>query len=750
MLFKIMKKKRIASLLLLLPLFVCCTVKEPTEASKPIMPESPEDVVPGEAIVLLSKDAADSFDPAANLKILNDLGVTSMERLFPDGGEFEGRHRASGLNRWYIVHYDPEIPQTKAKGDLSSIPGVETVMPQPRYKKQSVFNDPLLSKQWPLINDGTLGKDFKPGLDINVLPVWEQFTGGSRDVIVAVIDGGVQIDHPDLEGVVLTAEEGSRNFVFGHTPQHMTADEHGTHVAGTIAAINNNGTDVAGVAGGLDGNGGVRIMSCIVVDEDDNWGQSAPAMVWAADHGAVIANNSWGKVTKSQMDAANKAAAFVENPSPVRDAIDYFIQYAGLDADGNQTGPMKGGLVVFSAGNNGFQYGIPACYEPVVAVGSFGPTGRMAQYSNYGPWVDILAPGGSDSSDENEWVLSLAPKNGTQFMSGTSMAAPHVSGVAALLVSHFGGPGFTVDDLKEALTKGAVPDVIDILDGRSVGGGKLDAYGAFIYLQDPKQPSKSDIIFSTEYEGDWQLKSHEALDFLVNIKGNNRAQLPVNVRSDCPAVTASCSINQAQIHIDAFQASPGKYTVTVSVGTLAEKSYSFSIMPNQAPQQIAAIEDVILNAASTAVTELDLSRYIVDPDGEVLHFNVSADDRIITVTPSGNTLLLKSTGYGETTVILRASDAHDASVETSFRILSRNTFLDIDIFPNPVSDKLTIRPGNNRTISVELVNSVGATVFSTPSEQVGPFNPFSIDMSEMAGGIYALSVDGKKYSIVKK
>ena len=138
-------------------------------------------------------------------------------------------------------------------------------------------------------------------------------------------------------------------------------------------------------------------------------------------------------------------------------------------------------MIFFASGNDGYRYGTPASYEPVIAVGAFGPDGKMPRFSNYGDWVDLLAPGGSDSSSRpEEWVASTAPTNSYIYMPGTSMASPHAAGVAALLVSYFGGPGFTNDMLKEAMIGGAKQNVIN-RQGRAAGG-KLDALGSFEYM----------------------------------------------------------------------------------------------------------------------------------------------------------------------------------------------------------------------------------------------------------------------------
>lgn len=755
----IKKNIRILTALLpvLLPLLVCCSVQEPD----PLLPntETPRtDAFTGKAILLLTQEAADSHGLTADPELLERLGINSIERLFPEAGVFEARHRAAGLHRWYRVRYDQHISLTKAGNDLSTLPGVEDVVFEPRLHLQSFFNDPYMDFQWNYTNSG-LFYPFKKGMDINVLPVWEKYTCGSPDVIVAVIDNGIQMDHHDLRGVVLTADEGSRNFTEGSQPDELVPGSHGTHVAGTIAAINNNGIAVAGIAGGRDGKGGVRIMNCTSFSPEGTGSMEsiAAALVWAADHGAVIANNSWTFVNDEET-TLDFIASFEEGSSPVRIAIDYFIRYAGTDPrTGEQTGPMKGGLVVFSAGNESAEHSYPPEYSGVVAVGAFGPDGKMTEYSNYGPWVDILAPGGSDSKTTKEgWVLSLDTNNQMAFECGTSMACPHVAGVAALLVSYYGGPGFTADMLKDALLGGAKPGVID-LRGRTVGGGKLDAEGAFDAMNEPEHPGPADIRFVAGYTGDWQFKSHESLDFPIMISGNGKAQLPVSVSSDCPGVTAEISSpRRILLHINALQADPGSYTATVQVGTLAAHTMDFTILPNHAPRLVAPLENLIVNVASTAASTIDLGRYFQDPDGEQLRFRMNADSgidfnftlkgSILTITPDGT----KANGYGQGTVRVEALDARQESAESDFKLLLRNTHQDLDIFPNPVSTTLQVRPGTDRTASVELVNAVGTTVYRNPSVTIGPFDPLAIDMDGMPGGTYSLFVNGQRFSVVKR
>ena len=738
---------------LLLPLFAC-TRQEPLPDS-PVPAPQPGSRIPGTAIIQLSEQTADHFAIEDYPDVAAALGVISAERVFPDAGEFEARHRAAGLHRWYSVRYDEAVSPTKAREGLGALEGVEAIDFPRRKVRRGFFNDRYLADQWHFVNDGSLGAIFKRGIDINVEPVWREFTGGTRDVIVAIIDGGIDLKHNDLAGVVLPAgDNGSRNFVPGYPPNTIPADDHATHAGGIIGAINNNGFSCSGIAGGLDGTGGVRLMSCVIFESDEDSrdtdsGDEARALVWAADHGAVIANNSWGYEFDTEEEARKEAIAFENEPSSIKSAIDYFIANAGLDADGNQTGPMRGGLVVFASGNYGWNHDVPSEYAPIVSVGAFGPDGKMPRYSNYGPWVDILAPGGSDTDDQYaEWIVSLATNQGAAYMVGTSMAAPHVSGVAALLVSYFGGPGFTNDDLKERLLESARYDVID-LQGRSVGGGMLDAYAAFQYNLTPVDPSKADIRFISDYAGDYRFKAHETVSLGIIIRGNERLKLPVRFDSDCPGASATCSSSSAQIQIVAPKAPAGEYTGILRVGTIASYKISFTILENHAPAVVKPLENQIVNAASASIASIDLSQYFQDPDGEQPTYKISlTGDDLLSARLSGSILSLTPDGYGQAEVTVTATDALQASCSSTFQLLARNTYQDLDVFPNPVSDVLNVRPGSDTAVQLALYNGSGACVISRET-QAGPFQPVRLDVKALPAGVYVLKLSyGSKQQTV--
>ena len=746
------------SLLLTLLLAAACVQQEPT-ADTPVRTRGERSsFLPGRAVVLLTEQAAEALDGPDFDAVAQQLGIRSAERIFPEAGEFEARHRAAGLHRWYRIRYDESVPATKAEADLGALPCVEEVQTPRRIRQRGYFNDYFYSLQWNLENDGTIGKAFKKGIDINVRPVWEEFTAGSSDVIVAVIDGGVDASHPDLQGVVIPAgENGSRTFIDGYTPYKIQPESHGSHVGGTIAAISNNGIGVAGIAGGRDGKGGVRLMSCAIFatsgDEMDD-GDDAAAMVWAADHGAVIANNSWGYDYESESDAALGAKDFIQHSSATKSAIDYFIDNAGTDVHGNQTGPMKGGLVVFAAGNEGWSHDCPGEYERIIAVGAIGPDGRMAEYSNYGPWVDILAPGGSDSDEPKEWIPSTdTAEDEYTYQAGTSMAAPHVSGVAALLVSYFGGPSFTCEELKERLLSGARMEGFTLPDGYTVGGGMLDAYGAFTCKTDPVDPDLEGITVTTDYDGDYKIKSHESLTVEYRIGGNDKKRLRVDFQTDCPAATATCSSAQVRMQVDALKANPGSYTASIRVAGTVMEQISITILDNHAPQIAKPFENQIVNAASAAPLNIDLRPYFTDPDGEVLTYSVAfSSTDVASGSVVDNILNINPSQYGQTTVTVTAYDARKATCQAAFALLARNAYLDLDVYPNPVSNTLYVRPAEPVQTRATLYSRSGAQVRST-DVQAGPFAPLSLDVRDLAPGTYTLQVEygGKQQtqSIVK-
>ena len=446
----------------------------------------------GKMRIYVSEETARSIesDPDAFVAQNPGLNITDIHRTFPFDEEFEERTRENGLHRWYDIAFDEEVPLTKAGSGIRKATGVCTIEYRPIIKRHAwsdaswkhggrpvysgiatkagglPFDDPYLKDQWHYCNTGGRG-NIEAGCDINVVPVWQEYRSGSDDIIIAIVDGGIDFRHEDLEANMWHNPSQSGDKVYGYNfmrnNYRITPEEHGTHVAGTISAVNNNGKGVCGIAGGDAARGisGVKLMSCQIFEQDsDDSGDDVPAIKWAADHGAIICQNSWSYDEVDYM------------PQSSKEAIDYFNKYAGCDGQGNQTGPMKGGLVVFAAGNEHSKEKVyPACYEGVLSVSALGPDFKLATYSNYGNWVNIAAPGGDDDYE----ILSTVQDNDYVWFSGTSMAAPHVSGVAALVIANMGGEGFTRDNLMDILLRHTT-DISSYNPHKYPGVGMVNAY----------------------------------------------------------------------------------------------------------------------------------------------------------------------------------------------------------------------------------------------------------------------------------
>ena len=651
-----------------------------------VVPDTPKDspqeldgnFVYGEARVYLSEELAAQVEEATlsgslvtkssdmNLA-LTELGITEMTRLFPHAGEYEERTRREGLHRWYVVKYSQGVPMTKAQTSLEEVEGIH-IYELVRKIRINDFND-LTSDLWGLYNQSN------PGFDINVRPVWDNFTTGNPDVIVSVVDAGVDLNHEDLADNCLST--GHYNFVNNNS--YIVPGYHGTHVGGTIAAVNNNKKGIVGIAGGdkAKGQKGVKLMSCqIFVDNPDGTTDQAPgatAIKYGADNGAVISQNSWGysfdrnhdgEVSGDEMKEALNATISASDKA----AVDYFVKYAGCDNKGNQLpgSPMKGGVVIFAAGNEGIPNGAPAEYDGVIAVGAVTPDGSRASFSNYGPWVDICAPGTS--------ILSTIPGNQYDYSQGTSMACPHVSGVAALIVSYFGGPGFTNEMLKSKLLESSNKSAIS--QTRQVGG-LVDAYGAFVYGNDKAPSEVTDLEVSAtgnKVDLTWTMTGDEdgkpAYGLLV-LYGKDKSKVEAATPQDMQGVDyAACAPDlpvgekaqfsmtgldfEDQYYLKAYAYSYGRsYSAATEV-------FSVATTENHAPEIILHHEGEIALMSSETLT---IPFEIIDPDGHAffLEYDKGSDaENIMPNTDGTMRLILKGSAaeIGTYTLKITAIDEY--------------------------------------------------------------------------------------------
>lgn len=431
-------------------------------------------------------------------------GVLSMEKVFTSMPGKEDLEKRFGLDRWYSVVTSNDVDQKTVAEKFAGIATVSAVEYGVTYKKASdgisypyvpddaaltrattsgsIFNDPSLSAQWHYINNGdvSVATSVYKGADINVADVWRSLTTGDNSIIVAVVDEGVKYSHPDLAGNIWTnpneTEDGKDsdgngyvddihgyNFVSrGPVTWAKDGDSgHGTHCAGTIAAVNNNGLGVSGVAGGSGKGDGVKIMSCQIFDNDRGGSSSivAKAIKYAADMGASIISCSFGYAGGTfKSDLAYKNGNGGNNTLEY-DAIHYFEATKNNDV-------LDGGIAIFASGNDGDPYATyPGALNDVISVSAFGPDYLPAYYTNYGPGCNITAPGGeaylAPWTSYKPMVLSTLPSelgNGDYgYMQGTSMACPHVSGVVALGLAYSKklGKHYSAKEFKEMILSSA-------------------------------------------------------------------------------------------------------------------------------------------------------------------------------------------------------------------------------------------------------------------------------------------------------
>ena len=520
--------------------FASCSVDEPQQGME--MPESDgpvltDDVVQGQLLVRFDASVADVLEkagltksgPAAPMtrsgvlsvdEILSMVEGYQIERVFPVDPRTEATAKHEGLHLWYVVRFNEEYSIVDVAEKLSKLGEVSRVEFNRTLKRANTskavpmslaqlsqraasagaFNDPLLSDQWHLVNNGDLRPTkFVKDADVQVEKAWTELDcTGHPSIVVAVLDEGVDVDHEDLKGSLWVNEGetwGSHedgdgngyagdihgyNFVGDHgmiSVNSIYDTGHGSHVAGVIAATNNNGVGISSIAGGNGSAPGVKIMSCQIFSGAyaGTVLEEVRAIKYAADNGAVILQCSWGYISGAanpyewtpqfSTDEEWETYNVLE-----RKALDYFVHHAG-----SPDGVIDGGLVIFAGGNEAAPAAsYPGAYPDFVAVAATAGDFTPAVYSNYGPGTTISAPGGDqdyywDYADETHKVgeigciLSTLPKHisesGYGYMEGTSMACPHVSGVAALGLSYAAQlrRHFTADEFKELLHTTATP-----------------------------------------------------------------------------------------------------------------------------------------------------------------------------------------------------------------------------------------------------------------------------------------------------
>jgi subtilisin family serine protease len=313
--------------------------------------------------------------------------------------------------------------------------------------KPNCTNDPMFDQLWGLSNS------YNPGIDVNACNAWTITRGDG--IKVAVVDQGIYMTHNDLSANISPLSFDAQS---GTSPSVFTGEYHGTHVAGTVAAVRNNNLQVVGVApeSSLIGVSHDLYISPTISSE------LAGGINWAWQNGADIITNSWGDQGGIFYDDLHSAV--------LEDAIMSAIR---------QGRNGKGSVVTFAAGNHAPVMDYPAYFnDSILTVGAIESYGYRAYFSGYGNSLDVVAPGVD--------ILSTFPYNNTGYYDGTSMATPHVAGVAALVLSV--NPDLTGQQVRDIIESTAQkvgdynyqPDS-DHPNGdwfEEMGYGLIDAYAA--------------------------------------------------------------------------------------------------------------------------------------------------------------------------------------------------------------------------------------------------------------------------------
>lgn len=475
-------------------------LEELVEPVEPIEPIEPVDVpLPESDQSESGAPVPERLNPVVDALVIAETQIESVDNAASTVVDSQDIDLTDPLiaEKYFVVQYDDgsieirQVEQSEILGVMATdpvTPGIQSEMQNFEQKNDVKHVEPLVVRK--IADTSAIGPNDPKYIDNSLwgysavradqLHGWN-YTQGLSNVVIAILDTGMDMDHPDLAGSLASVNRGDGNMVHGYdavgtvlttapeapTPvsemDYSPDDDHGhgTHVSGTAAAIANNGIGIAGVAGG------VKILPVKVLG-DDGYGTSANVIEgidWAVAHGADIISMSLGSSVFSQLeqDAINRAHA----------AGVTVVAATGNNSNNWSDGPADIPMEHYPTGtaivNNSVSY--PAACNYVIGVGSVGMHGLLSDFSNSGPKVDVVAPG--------EYIYSTYLNNTYASSSGTSMATPHVAGLAALILAE--NPHFSPSQVESAIKNDADMILIGSLYGGNssyYGSGLIDAFGS--------------------------------------------------------------------------------------------------------------------------------------------------------------------------------------------------------------------------------------------------------------------------------
>ena len=558
--------------------------------------------------------------------------------------------RAAGLGKLELIHLPVNGSVETSIQALRANPNVAYAEPNWIYTTDAVSNDPYYttnSRLWGMYSNdqpsavGPSGTTNPYGSQAE--KAWAAGATGSNQIYVGIIDEGVQYTHPDLSANVWTnpyetPNDGIDNDGNGYvddvhgwdfdgnnnTIYDGTQDDHGTHVAGTIGAQGGNGQGVAGVnwnvtyidAKFLGRRGGTTANAIKAVDYFTD-------LKTRHDLNIVALNNSWGGGGYSQglLDAITRAAK----------ANILFIAAAG-NGGSDGIGDNNDSVASYPSNYNttaGTSTEPAASYDSVVAVAAIDANGNLAGFSNYGATtVDLGAPGVN--------IYSTLPTNSYGSYSGTSMATPHVTGAAALYAANYlnaNGSVPSAETIKQALLNTAIPTAS--LSGKTVTGGRLDAFGALSYNPNPTDPPadptglQGTVVSSSDILLRWTDNSSTEQGFRVQQKINGTFQTIASTGANSTSyeVTGLSPQTSYDFQVIAYNSVGDSAPTTASAMTAASVSIPYTDHFNSNPKTPGSVwafsgtqwdynaTDGILQQTSQADTSVERRAMMVGVNG---------------------------------------------------------------------------------------------------------------------------------------